>query len=162
MNGPTRVLALIIAGSLLILAGFVFFTVREDKQALVLQFGAPVGGSINEPGADEAGLKVKLPWQNVVYFDRKNLEFDLTRPLEIIVRNEERLLVDAFVRYQISDPLLYYQTLGAGGGSPELMRSNLNSRLTQILSEAMRERLGSRSIRQIIDEQRAEIMRLIA
>lgn len=162
MNGPARFLLLAVLGSLIILSGVVFFTVREDQQALVLQFGAPVGEAINKPGDDEAGLKVKLPWQNVLKFDRKNLEFDLSQPLEIIVRNEERLLVDAFVRYQIIDPLTYFQTLGAGGANEDLMRRNLNSRLTQILSEAMREQLGSRTIRQIIDEQRPEIMRLIA
>ncbi|MEM9232971.1 MAG: protease modulator HflC, partial [Pseudomonadota bacterium] len=160
MSGPTRILALIVLGTVLILAGFLFFTVNERQQALVLQFGAPVGGAINEPGTDESGLKMKLPWQNVVYFDRRNLEFD-SRPAEIIVANQERLLVDAFVRYQIVDPLLYYQSLGAGGASPDIMRQGLDVRLTQILEDAMRERLGSRTIRQIIDEQRAEIMRLI-
>lgn len=161
MNGPARILILVAIGGLLILSSFIFFTVNEKQQALVLQFGATVGGAINEPGSDEAGLKMKLPWQNVVYFDRRNLEFDSSAS-EIVVASQERLLVDAYVRYQIVDPLLYYQSLGAGGASPDIMRSQLNVRLTQILEAAMRERLGSRTIRQIIDEQRAEIMRLIA
>ena len=158
MSAPMRVIALVIVGTFLILAGFIFFTVDERHQALVLQFGAPVGGTINEPGTEDAGLKMKLPWQNVVEFDKRNLEFD-SRPVEIIVRNEERLLVDAFVRYQIVDPLLYYQSLGTGGASPSIMRQQLNVRLTQILEEAIRERLSTRTIKQIIDQQRAEIMR---
>ena len=144
MNTQARILILAALGSLLILAGFVLFTVDEREQALVLQFGATVGGAINEPGTDEAGLKAKLPWQNVVYFDRRNLEFD-GRATEIIVANQERLLVDAFVRYRIVDPLLYFQSLGVGGASPDVMRRQLDNRLNQILEEAMRDRLSTRT-----------------
>lgn len=161
MSSPIRVLGLFAAGALLVLAGFVFFTVHESQQALKLQFGAPIGGAINEPGANEAGLKMKLPWQNVVYFDRRNLEFDLRNPLEIIVANEERLLVDAFVRYKITEPLIYFQTLGAGAGSPDQMRTTFNSRLTSVLSESMREVLGAVQVRDVITERRSELMRSI-
>lgn len=157
MKSPVRIIGLFVLGAVLILSGFIFFTVNEREQALVLQFGATVGGAINEPGSEEAGLHVKLPWQNVVTFDRRNLEFD-GESLEIIVRNEERLLVDAFMRYQIVDPLLYYQSLGAGAGSSGFIRRQLNTRLNQILEEAMRERLSTRTISQIIDQQRDQIM----
>ncbi|MEM9989653.1 MAG: protease modulator HflC [Pseudomonadota bacterium] len=152
---------LIVAGGLFILANLIFFTVREDQQALVLQFGAPVGEALNEPGTEEAGLKFKTPIQNVIYFDRRNLEFDLPRPLEIIVANEERLLVDAFVRYQIQNPLLYFQSLGGAGGTPSLMRAQFDNRITSILSEAMREQLGSKTISRIINQERAQIMAAI-
>ncbi|MEM9422253.1 MAG: protease modulator HflC, partial [Pseudomonadota bacterium] len=158
MNSPLRFLAILVAGAVLVLSNTILFTVPEQQQALVLQFGDPVSGAINEVGEDEAGLKMKLPWQNVVYFDRRNLEFDLPRPEEIIVANEERLLVDAFVRYRITDPLLYFQTMGAGANNPTFMRSNFNQRLENILGEAMRGQLGSKRIGRIINEDRASIM----
>lgn len=162
MNSPVRLLAIFLFGAGLVLISAVAFTVKETQQALVLQFGAPQGDAINQPGEGEAGLHFKLPFvQNVVYFDRRNLEFDLPRSLEIIVANEERLLVDAFVRYRIIDPLLYFQTLGAGAGNPAQMRSNFNNRLTNILSEAMRGQLGSKTISRIINQERAPIMAAI-
>ncbi|ADM09864.1 putative hydrolase serine protease transmembrane protein [Parvularcula bermudensis HTCC2503] len=162
MLTPARIAILAAIGVALIIGSTLFFTVQEDEQAVVLQFGAPVGEPINVPGTNEAGLNMKLPWQNVILFDRKNLEFDLREAEEIIVRNEERLLVDAFVRYEIENPLLYLQTLGATSQDKNQMRNVLNDRLTRILSEAMRDRLGSRTISQIIDDDRAEIMQLIS
>ncbi len=161
MNSPLRFLAILFGGAALVLSSTILFTVPEYQQALVLQFGDPVAGAINEPGQDEAGLKMKLPWQNVVYFDRRNLEFDLPRPVEIIVANEERLLVDAFVRYRITDPLLYFQTMGAGANNPSFMRTNFNQRLQNILGEAMRGQLGSKTIGRIINQERAPIMAAI-
>lgn len=165
MAGPIRFLIIILVGAFLIFAGSIFYTVREDEQAIVLRFGAPVGGAINAPNAPEGaagpGLHLKLPVDNVVRFDRKNLEFDLTRSIEIIVANEERLLVDAFVRYRIADPLAYFQALSAAGGSSNMMRANFNTRLNNILSEAMRGQLGSRTIRAIINTERAETMAAI-
>ncbi|MGV6820929.1 MAG: protease modulator HflC [Parvularcula sp.] len=165
MGNPIRFLLIVLIGGFLILAGTIFYTVRQDEQAIVLRFGAPQGGAINVgEGAEEApgaGLHIKLPWDEVIYFDRKNLEFDLSKPIEIIVANEERLLVDAFVRYQIVDPLLYYQALSPSGSSPTLMRSSFDTRLTNILSEAMRGQLGSRTIRAIINTERAETMAAI-
>ena len=167
MNNSLRFLLIVLFGGVLVLAGSVLFVVREDQQALILQFGKPIGGAINEPMTrdaepdtreSEAGLHFKLPWQNVVYFDRKNLEFDLVNPLEIIVANEERLLVDAFVRYRIVEPLQYYQTLGAGGLGAADMRRQLDNRLTSVLSESMRQALGEVQIRDIITTMRAQLM----
>ncbi|WOI52279.1 protease modulator HflC [Parvularcula sp. LCG005] len=161
MNPFMRFIAIVVVGGALIFAGSIFFTVKQWQQAIVLEFGAPKGGAINEPGSDEAGLQMKLPWQNVIYLDARNLDFDLPSSLEIVVANEERLLVDAFVRYQITDPLLYYQSLGAASSNANEIRAQFNNRLTNILSEAMRGQLGSKTIRLIINEQRAQIMAAI-
>lgn len=161
MTPRNQVILAAVAGGLFVLASTTLYVVREDQQALVLQFGAPVGGPINAPGADEAGLKIKAPIHNVVYFDRRNLEFDLSNSIEIIVSNEQRLLVDAFVRYQITDPLLYYQSLGAAGASAQLMRSQFDSRMTNVLGEAMRQTLGAVEIPDIITRRRVELMREI-
>lgn len=141
---------------LLIVLASVFFTVREDQQAIVLRFGEPV-----RQITDDEGLKVKLPWENVVYLDDRNLEFDLRRPAEIVVANEERLQVDAFVRYLITDPLQYFQRFSQGSRNAAIMEENFDNRLTAILGDAMREVLGSKRITQIIDTERAETMQSI-
>ena len=87
-----------------------FFIVDQRRQALVLQVGAAVE-AYNEPGSDEAGLKFKLPLvQNVVMYDRRNLGLNVPG-IEAYASNQEQLIVDAFVRWQISDPLAFYQRL---------------------------------------------------
>ncbi|MEM6748283.1 MAG: protease modulator HflC [Pseudomonadota bacterium] len=91
------------------------------------------------------------------FFEARNLNFDAD-PVEVIVANEERLLVDAFVRYRISDPLVYFQTLSRGSTDPGNMRSRFNDRLDAVLGEAMREVLGEVNIRSIITEQRNALM----
>ena len=75
------------------------FTVKEINQAIVLQFGDPKR-IINTPG-----LQVKIPFiQNVVYLDRRILSLD-PAPEEVIASDQKRLIVDAFARFKIVDPL---------------------------------------------------------
>lgn len=138
----------------LVIASMAFFAVREDQQALVLQFGEPV----RTLPASEAGLHVKLPVvQNVIYFDAKNLRFDAD-PVEVIVANEERLLVDAFVRYRIRNPLQYYAALGRGQNDPFAIRARFDERLGAVLNDAVRQVLGEVAISDIITTQRSELM----
>ena len=149
------ILGVVLTIAVLILVTSVFFAVREDQQAIVLRFGEPR----TQISGDEAGLKVKTPFiENVVYLDARNLEFDLDRPLEVIFADEERLEVDAFVRYRIIDPLLYFERLSGGGTTAEAMRDNFDGRMTEVISDAMREVLGDVQIRDIITERRAGLM----
>ena len=145
---------LILIGAL-ILANLLVFTVKETDQAIVLRFGDPVRIE------NEAGLKFKLPYENVVFLDRRNLEYDLLQPVEIITAAEKRLVVDAFIRYKIRDPLLYYQRLSGGSGSERVMRDNVNRRLRDVLGESMREALGEATVKQITTTNRAQLMRQI-
>ena len=86
------------------------FTLHQTKQALILQFGDPIR-VINKPG-----LKVKLPLiQNVIFYDTRVLDFDADVE-EVILSDQKRLLVDAFIRYKIIDPLKFYQTVGNENG----------------------------------------------
>ena len=157
MNAKLIALAALLLVAIFAIAS-VAFTVREDQQAIVLQFGDPKRVITD----DEAGLKFKLPIaQDVVYLDARNLEFDLRDPIEIIVANEERLQVDAFVRYVITDPLQYFQRFSQGSRDFRTMQQSFDNRLTNILGEAMREVLGSKRITQIIDTERVETMRTI-
>jgi membrane protease subunit HflC len=106
------------------------FTVNQTHQALVLRFGNPVR-VISEPG-----LNYKMPFvDNVVYVDKRIL--DLENPAqEIIASDQKRLVVDAFARYKITDPLRYYQTLGSVSGANSQLGTLLNAGLRRVLGEA--------------------------
>ena len=82
------------------------FTVKEINQAIVLQFGDPKK-IISKPG-----LQVKIPFiQNVVFIDRRILSLD-PPPEEVIASDQKRLIVDAYARFRIVDPLKFYISVG--------------------------------------------------
>lgn len=120
------------------------FIVDETEQALVLQFGEPVN-VVQEPG-----LNFKLPFvQNVSYFDRRVLDLD-SPAQEIIAADQERLVVDTFARYQIEDPLAFFQTVGSIAGA--------QSRLSTVLNSATRRVLGEVNYTTIVRDDRASLM----
>lgn len=126
-----------------------FFIVDQRRQALVLQVGAAVE-AYNEPGSDEAGLKFKLPLvQNVVMYDRRNLGLNVPG-IEAYASNQEQLIVDAFVRWQISDPLAFYQRLST--------EANARQQLRDFTDAAIRNALATRLPEEIISGQRSELM----
>jgi membrane protease subunit HflC len=107
------------------------FTVDPTEQALVLRFGQPVGDVVNA-----SGLHFKVPFiDNVVYIDRRLLSLDDERQ-EVLVAENQRLEVDAFVRYRIVEPLLFYQSVGTIGGADAQLGGMLNSALRRTLSVA--------------------------
>ena len=120
------------------------FIVPETKSAVVLRFGDPTNTY------NEAGLKFKTPIvESVKYFDKRNRELDQPE-LEIIASNQERLIVDAFARYRIVDPLLTYQTAGDEEG--------LERQLTTLMNQTVRRVLGEVSVDDIVSTQRASLM----
>ena len=123
------------------------FVVSQNEQALVLQFGKPIR-VIKEPG-----LNFKTPFlQNVEYYEKRLLDFDAD-PKEVIAADQKRLIVDAFVRYRITDPLLFKQTVG----DEMTMRSRLNA----ILESSLRQVVGSVPLSSVIAEKRPQIMHQI-
>ena len=127
-----------------ILAFSTVFTLHQTEQALVLQFGDPKR-ILTEPG-----LKFKLPFvENVVTFDRRILAFDA--PVEeIIASDQKRLVVDAFARFRIVDPLLFYQTVGN--------EAVARSRLGAILNSSLRRVFGEVPLANVMTGERAELM----
>ncbi len=131
-----------------LLAKLSTFTVDPTEQALVLRFGQPVGNVI-----DAAGLHAKVPLvDNVVYIDRRILSLDNDRQ-EVLVAENQRLDVDTFVRYRISDPLLFFQSVGTVAGAESQLGGLLNSALRRVLSEA--------SILDIVRDKREPLMAAI-
>ena len=120
------------------------FTVYETQQALVVRLGQPVRG-ITQPG-----LNFKVPLiDSVIMIDKRIL--DLENPAqEVIASDQKRLVVDAFARYRIDDPLKFYQTLGSIAGA--------NSQLSILLNSALRRVLGEKTMTDVVRDERQQLM----
>ena len=95
----------VIAGAVAAGTYFALFIVHQNEQAIVLEFGKPVK-IIADPG-----LYWKIPVvQTVDYFDKRILDLD-TAPQEVTASDQKRIVVDAFARYRITNPLLFYQSV---------------------------------------------------
>ena len=138
-----------IAVALLLLMLNTFYVVDQTEQAIVLRLGDPVR-LVNATPDDGPGLKVKMPMaETVVKFDKRVLQIE-PQEAEITGRDQNRLMVDAFVRYRISDPLQFYQGLRTTTIAEDRLRS--------MISSALREQLGAVTIDEIISSRRAELM----
>jgi membrane protease subunit HflC len=138
-----------LAAAVLLLILNTFYVVDQTEQAIVLQFGNPVR-LVNASADDSPGLKVKMPlFERVVKFDKRVLQIE-PQEAEITGRDQNRLIVDAFVRYRISDPLQFYQGLRTTTIAEDRLRS--------MISSALREQLGAVTIDEIISSRRAELM----
>ena len=103
------------------------FIVQEINQAIGLQFGDPKK-IITKPG-----LNFKLPFiQNVAYLDRRVLNLD-TPPEEVIAADQKRLIVDAFARFRIVDPLKFYISVGNENVARSRLATIINSRIRGVL-----------------------------
>jgi len=123
------------------------FTVKEINQAIVLQFGDP------KKVIAEPGLQVKIPFiQNVVYLDRRILSLD-PAPEEVIASDQKRLIVDAYARFKIVDPLKFYISVG----DERVARS----RLATIINSRIRSVLGKQSLATLLSEDRTKQMAII-
>jgi len=135
---------LVIAGIAVYLS---LFTVKEINQAIVLQFGDP------KKVIATPGLQVKIPFiQNVVYLDRRILSLD-PDPEEVIASDQKRLIVDAYARFRIVDPLKFYISVG----DERVARS----RLATIINSRIRSVLGKQSLATLLSEDRTKQMAII-
>ncbi len=129
---------------LLVLGYSALFSVYQTQQALVVRLGEPVR-VVTEPG-----LHWKIPLiDSVIYVDKRIL--DLENPAqEVIASDQKRLVVDAFARYKVVNPLRFYQTVGSVDGA--------NSRLSTLLNSALRRVLGEATLTQVVRDQREHLM----
>ena len=123
------------------------FVVKETNQAIVLQLGDPKKVIV------EPGLQVKIPFiQNVVFLDRRILNLDAP-PIEDIASDQKRLIVDAYARFKIVDPLKFYISVG----DERVVRS----RLSTIINSRIRSVLGTQSLATLLSEDRTKQMAII-
>ena len=143
----TLVALLVCVGVVLLVALSAFFTVDQRYQALVLQFGKPVR-VIKDPG-----LELKIPLiQEVRYFDKRLLEFDGPEQ-EVTMSDQRRMVVDAYARYRIIDPLAFYQAVGDKRG--------FDARLQAFINSSLRNVLGREPFAAVLSPRRAEIMQRV-
>ncbi len=136
----------VIIAAFLILGGLMnsFFIIDQTQQALVLRFGKPVN-IITEPG-----LKFKVPFVDAVeVYDRRILVLNAD-PKAVILQDQDRLIVDAYVTYRIKDPLTFYQAVR----SERIM----NQRLEKMLETSLREVMGREDLSTLLSPKRSAIM----
>jgi modulator of FtsH protease HflC len=120
------------------------FTVYQTRQALVVRLGNPLH-VVTQPG-----LHVKMPLlDSVIYIDKRILDLENSSQ-EVIASDQKRLVVDAFARYRVRDPLKFYQSVGSVEGA--------NSRLSPFLNSALRRVLGEATLTHVVRDQREELM----
>ena len=140
-----------VLGGIIVAIGVLAFLsviiVKEVNQAIILQFGDPKR-IITKPG-----LNFKIPFiQNVVYLDKRILNLD-TPPEEVIASDQKRLIVDAFARFKIVDPLQFYISVG----DERVARS----RLSTIINSRIRNVLGQEELQTLLSQDRSKQMSLI-
>jgi len=124
-----------------------FFIVKETHQAIVLQFGSP------KKIYKDAGLHYKIPFiQNVQLIDRRVLEIDAP-PEEIIASDQKRVIIDAFAKYIITDPLKFAISVGN--------ERVANSRLGTIINARIRGVVGKDLLESLLSSNRNKIMQQI-
>src|SRR5579871_3563418 len=143
-TGVSGIAALVVLLVLLLGAYSAMFTVYQTEQAIVLRFGEPIR-VITEPG-----LNFKVPLVDSVIDISKRI-LDLENPAqEVLASDRRRLVVDAFARYRITNPLKFYQTVGTV--------QTANVQLGTLLNASLRRVLGEVTLIQIVRDQRAELM----
>ncbi|MDB5479724.1 MAG: Protein HflC [Caulobacteraceae bacterium] len=128
MIGLAALIAVVLANT--------FFIVDQRQQVVVVNLGEPVR-VINPPdGADQPGLYMKAPFvESLVVLDKRNQPIEAHQE-EVISADQQRLVVDAFVRYRIADPLKFYRTLRNEANAGTLIEPLINSSLRQVLGAA--------------------------
>lgn len=122
------------------------FVVDQRQQALVIEFGNP------QRIVQQPGLHWKKPWQNVMYFDKRLLDFDADAQ-EVTMGDQRRMVVDAYVRYRITDPLEFFKTVQ--------VEAAFRQRLGAVVNSTLRNTLGQVPFAALLSERRAAIMRTV-
>ena len=121
-----------------------FFTVNQTQQALVLQFGEPKR-IIQDPG-----LAFKLPFiQDAIFYESRVLSLIPQDAEEVILADQKRIQIDAYARYRIKDPLLFFQTVRNELGA--------RARLESIIDSSVRRVLGNETLASILTGERENI-----
>jgi len=122
------------------------FVVGEEEQAVVIRTGNPVG-TVNTPGGDVgAGLRFKVPFiESVRMVDKRLLDLEMTDE-EVLSNDQQRLLVNAYARFRIVDPVRMVERAGTTDG--------VRAALEPILNSVLRQELGRRTFQAMLTAER--------
>jgi len=142
MNMKLRKSAAAIIGAIALIAGMIVlrssvYFIDEAEQALVLQFGRPIGGAITEPG-----IHFKVPFiQEVRRYDKRLLSWD-GDPNQIPTRGREYIFIDTTARWRIVDPLRFLMSVRDESGA--------QARLDDIIDSTVRDNISSTEMTEIV------------
>lgn len=140
------ILPIVVLVALALLAYNTLFIVDQTEQAIVLQFGEP------KRVVERPGLETKLPWQSVVTYDKRVLDYDLPAA-RVTAADQKPMIVDAYARFRITNPLLFYQAVG----TEQVART----RLTPIMSGNVRNIVSTVDLADVVSGKREVTMRRI-
>lgn len=139
---------LILATIFMILFASTMFTVDQRQQVLITEFGKPVR-VIKEPG-----INFKLPLiQEAIFFDKRIIDLGI-KDQEVIASDQKRLIINAFAKYKITDPLKFYTTARTMQG--------LSNKMDGILDSSLRQVIGEVKLSELLTENRGDIMNKIS
>ena len=143
-----RLVTLFVAGFIaLMLLSSTIFVVDQRRFAIVFALGQ-VKEVIAQPGLH---FKLPPPFQNVLYLDKRILTLDTPDADRFITAEKKNILVDAFVKWQIADPRLYYVSFTGD-------ESRARDRMSQIIKAALNDEITKRTVREVISGERAAVM----
>jgi modulator of FtsH protease HflC len=160
MNRPAFIGLIVATVLILLIAGGAFYVVSETEQVVITQFGKPVG-QVTSPG-----LKIKIPFiQQVHSFDKRFLEWDGS-PNNVPTRDKRFIWVDSYARWQITDPLLFFQRMRDERGAQSRIDDILdgetrNTVAKHDLIELVRSTNREFALAEDLDEERPEQIDLI-
>lgn len=123
------------------------FVVDQRKYAIVFALGE-VKTVISEPGLH---FKLPPPFQNVVFLDKRILTLDTPDADRFITAEKKNILVDAFVKYRIVDPRLYFISFSGDDRSAQ-------NRMAQIVKASLNEEITKRTVPEVISGERTKVM----
>ncbi|MBY0238073.1 MAG: protease modulator HflC [Burkholderiaceae bacterium] len=146
-----RLITILITGFIaLMLLSSTVFVVDQRRYAIVFALGS-VKEVISTPGLH---FKLPPPFQNVIYLDKRIMTIDSPDADRFITAEKMNILVDAFVKWRISEPKLYFVSFGGD-------ESRARDRMSQIVKAAMNDEITKRSVREVISGQRGAVMEAI-
>ncbi|MGF6273261.1 membrane protease subunit HflC [Massilia sp. UYP11] len=143
-----RLVTIFVAGFIaLMLLSSTIFVVDQRRFAIVFALGQ-VKEVISQPGLH---FKLPPPFQNVIYLDKRILTLDTPDADRFITAEKKNILVDAFMKWRIEDPRLYYVSFGGD-------ESRARDRMSQIIKAALNDEITKRTVREVISGERAAVM----
>jgi membrane protease subunit HflC len=144
----SRLVTLFVAGFIaLMLLSSTMFVVDQRRYAIVFALGE-VREVISEPGLH---FKLPPPFQNVIYLDKRVLTLDTPDADRFITAEKKNILVDAFVKWRIAGPRLYFVSFGGD-------EARARDRMSQIVKSALNDEITKRTVREVISGERAKVM----
>ncbi len=144
----SRAFTMIVSGLIALSLLFsTLFVVDQRQYAIVFALGE-VKKVINEPGLH---FKLPPPFQNVIFLDKRILTLDTPEADRFITAEKKNILVDAFVKWRITDPRLYFISFGGD-------ERRAQDRMAQIIKAALNEEITKRTVREVISGERGKVM----